>query len=106
MSDATVTKTKIKVPPGLGPDGRRFYRAIAEQFSVDHAGEKELLFTAASALDRLKQAQRAIAKDGVVIPGRGGVLVRHPATTIEREARAGFLAALKLMDLQIDEGGF
>jgi phage terminase small subunit len=53
-------------------------------------------------LDRLRQAQEIIDKDGPVIKDRFGVPKQHPATLLERDARNQFLRAWKQLGLDIE----
>ncbi len=57
---------------------------------------------ACQALDRLRQAQAILSRDGIVVRDRWGQLKSHPASTIEREARSGLLMALKAMNLDLE----
>ena len=73
----------------------------AEYSIADPAG-LALLCTAAECLDRMRQAQAAIAKDGAVVVDRYGSPKVHPAAALEKDARTGFLAALRALNLDIE----
>jgi hypothetical protein len=51
---------------------------------------------------RLREAQSILAKDGICVRDRWGQLKSHPACTVEREARAGLLACLKGLNLDLE----
>jgi P27 family predicted phage terminase small subunit len=61
-----------------------------------------LLATALEAFDRMRQAQQAIAKDGATFRDRFGQIRVNPATTVERDSRAGMMAALKALNLDLE----
>jgi P27 family predicted phage terminase small subunit len=94
-------KNRIKTPSNLGRDGRQLWREALEQFGVNDAPGLRLLEVACRALDRLHEAQAAIRADGVVILDRYGCKKAHPALRIEKEARDGFLGALRQLNFDI-----
>jgi phage terminase small subunit len=61
-----------------------------------------VLTTAAESWDRLQQARRVIAKEGLSTKTRDGQKV-HPAIQVERASRIAFLRALRELDLDIAE---
>jgi hypothetical protein len=82
------------IPAHLGRHGREFYAAQVADYKITRPARLELLTRAAEALDRLRQAQEAIAKDGLMADGK-----IHPAAKVEKEARDGFLAAMRMLKL-------
>ena len=58
--------------------------------------------TALEAFDRMRHAQSILAEAGTVISDRFGQQRAHPATIIERDARAAMLAALRALNLDIE----
>ena len=60
------------------------------------------MLVACQAWDRLKQAQEIIGREGVLAKDRFLQLKPHPATQVEKEARAGLLMALKHMNLDLE----
>jgi phage terminase small subunit len=96
----------VKRPPDapahLARDGRRLWRDVALEYSVDDSGGLALLEIACTALDRMRAAQRAIKRYGVVIPDRYGGRRLNPACALERDSRAGFLAALRALNLDLE----
>ncbi len=57
---------------------------------------------AMQALDRLHEAQKIIAKEGIISHDRFAQPKPHPAAQIEKEARAGLLMALKHLNLDLE----
>ena len=70
-------------------------------YSIDDEHGRLLLQTAAEAFDRMREAQRTIAREGATFADRFGQVKAHPATVIERDSRAGMLMALKQLNLDV-----
>ena len=86
----------------LSDEARTLHARLTKEWNIcDGAGQITLL-TACQALDRLREAQRILAVEGIVVLDRFNQSKPHPASTIEREARAGFLQALKAMNLDLE----
>jgi phage terminase small subunit len=52
--------------------------------------------------DRMRAAQASIEQDGATAPDRFGQVKAHPLLSVERDARAAMLAALKAMNLDVE----
>ena len=91
-----------KPPRHLHGDGREFFTSVSAEYSIVDPAGLALLTTAAECLDRMRQAQAAIAKDGAVVVDRYGAPKVHPAAALEKDARTGFLAALRALNLDIE----
>lgn len=91
-----------KPPAHLRAAGRDLWRSIREDYHIDDAAALALLATAAEALDRLRAAQEAVEADGELVADRYGQKKLNPALTLEKDARAGFLAALKMLNLDLE----
>jgi hypothetical protein len=53
-------------------------------------------------MDRMRNAQRIIQEQGEVIRDRYGGLRANPAVGIEKHAREGLLAALRMLHLDVE----
>ena len=96
-------RTKTPQPPGhLGKHGRAFWRAVQAEYSVADAAGLELLTTAATCLDRMRAAQAAIAQHGELTIDRYGSPKLNPACGLEKDARAGFLASVRALNLDLE----
>jgi P27 family predicted phage terminase small subunit len=91
-----------KAPRHLDRDGAALWRDLTAEYSIHDAGGQALLVSACEALDRMRQAQEAIAADGAVIKDRYGCPKAHPACNLERDARNGFLAAMRALHLDVE----
>lgn len=86
----------------LSPEAKALRKRLAKEWNIrDGAGEIALL-TLCQALDRLREAQWILSQDGIVVTDRWGQKKAHPASTIEREARAGLLGCLKTLNLDLE----
>ena len=52
--------------------------------------------------DRMREAQQQVAADGVSFRDRFGQVKAHPLLTVERDARAAFLAGLRSLNLDLE----
>lgn len=86
----------------LGKAGRKFFQTVLEEFEITDGAGLALLHTAAECLDRISDAQKAIKRDGAVIRDRYGSPKVHPACQLERDARTGFLAAIRALNLDLE----
>jgi phage terminase small subunit len=90
------------VPVGLSDSAAHWYRVLRAEFDIKDEAGRLLLETAMRAFDRGESARVLLERDGVVIADRWGQQKPHPAATIERDARAGMLAALKALNLDVE----
>ena len=86
----------------LSPEAKQLHARLAKEWRIVDGGGLVTLLTACQALDRLREAQRILATEGIVTRDRWGQCKAHPASTIEREARAGLLACLKALNLDLE----
>lgn len=98
-----MAKTTLPKPPAhLKRDGARLWSEIAKQYSIDDAGGLALLTTAAECLDRMRAAQASIATAGELVTDRYGAPKLNPACGLEKDARAGFIIAMKALRLDVE----
>ena len=74
---------------------------VAEYGIADPAG-LALLATAAECLDRMRAAQRAIKKHGEIVLDCYGAPKLNPACNLEKDSRAGMLAAFRALNLDLE----
>lgn len=92
----------LKPPKHLRASGRKFYQSIAQEYTITDAAGTALLLRAAECVDRLDAAQAAIAEHGELVIDRYGAPKLNPACTLEKEARAGFLSAMRALNLDLE----
>ena len=89
-------------PAHLGTNGSKFFRDVADEYRIGDAAGLALLTTAAECLDRMRAAQAAILEHGEIVEDRSGGVKLNPACNLEKDARSGFLAALKALNLDLE----
>jgi hypothetical protein len=80
-------------PPHLGKAGAEFFLEMLDMYDIGKPAAIALLTRAAECVDRLVEAQTCIKEHGAVMQGEK--LVANPACKLEKEARDGFLAAMR-----------
>jgi hypothetical protein len=63
-----------------------------------------ILTRAAECIDRIAAARVSIAKDGAIIENQYGVAKMNPACVLEKAARDGFFAAMRLLGIDMSAG--
>ena len=104
MPDLTILSGRtLPEPPGhLAEAGRQLWADLVSQYRISDAAGLALVTTAAEALDRVRLAQAAIREYGALVADRHGVLRKNPACTIENDANARMLSALRALNLDLE----
>jgi phage terminase small subunit len=92
----------MKPPPHLGKDGKQIWTELVSEFGITDAGGLALVVIIGECRDRLSEAQALIKRHGAVIATTTGVLRSNPALKVEVDARNGMLAALRMLNLDIE----
>ncbi len=91
-----------KPPKGLSREAARWWRRLLGEYEIGDEAGLLLLQMALESFDRMRQAQAALAKDGLVVTDRFAQKKAHPLCTVERDSRAQMLAALKALNLDVE----
>lgn len=94
-----------KPPAALSAEARAWWRKLTEEYSIRDEGGLLLLGSALEAFDRMRAAQKLIKEQGATFLDRFQQPRLNPACTIERDSRAGMLAALKQLNLDLEPVG-
>ncbi|MBP7568796.1 MAG: hypothetical protein KBA95_01935 [Acidobacteria bacterium] len=87
----------------MSDEARREWLRLTEEYALDDPAAQLILTTAFEAFDRMRGAQRELTlAGGVTFRDRFGKPKVHPAVAVERDARAGWLAALKQLNLDLE----
>ena len=86
----------------LSPEAERWRKRIAKEYGISDSGGELLVQTVCESFDRMRNAQRAIESDGLVLVDRFGQRRLHPAANAERDARSAMLQSLKQLGLDIE----
>ena len=96
---------QIRYPAHLERPERELWKQIISQYQIHDAGGKKILEIALFAHQRARQARELIDEEGMVFLDRFQQKKCHPLCSVERDARAQFLSALKLLNLEIPTEG-
>jgi len=89
-------------PKGLQPAPRALWVRLQREYGITDGAGLTLLETAVRAYSRMGEAQRILDADGCVTRDKFGQVKSHPATQVERDSRAGLLAALKALNVDVE----
>jgi phage terminase small subunit len=89
-------------PKHLKTPGGALWRDMVAEYGIADAAGLALLTTAAECLDRMRAAQKAIADHGEIVVDRYGAPKLNPACNLEKDARAGMLAAFRALNLDLE----
>ena len=92
----------LNPPAHLRSDGADFYVRVATDYALDDPAGLALLCTAAECLDRMRAAQVSITERGELVDDRYGAPKLNPACALEKDARSGFLAAVRALNLDLE----
>lgn len=77
------------------------WRDLAESFKFDDPASVSILSIALEAHQRARRCRQAIDRDGETVTDRFAQVRSHPLLSAERDARAAFLSAMKILNLDI-----
>lgn len=92
----------LSPPDHLREAGTDFYTRVSHEYGLDDPAGLALLCTAAECIDRMRAAQRSIAEHGELTVDRYGSPKINPACALEKDARNGFLAAVRALNLDLE----
>lgn len=96
-------KNSKATPPGdLSPDARRKWLALRDEYEITDEAGLLYLTTACRFYDRMRQAQKIVAKEGTVTVDRFGQSKPHPAVTVERDAAQSMMRAFRALNLDVE----
>jgi len=88
-------------PSHLEPAEQGLWDRIHAAFSVDDAASVALLTTALESHQRARRCRERIDADGETVRDRFGQLRPHPLLQAERDARNGWLASVRALNLDL-----
>ena len=101
MKNSSTKRQPTAPRNGLSAEARAWQAKIIETFELDDEAGALLLMTAMEAFDRLREAQKILATEGIIVRDRFSQPRQHPATLVERDARTSMMRALKALNLDI-----
>jgi hypothetical protein len=88
-------------PGGLEPARQALWEQLQSEYGITDAAGLAILQEAMRSLARADEARALLDKEGCTMVDRFGQRRAHPAAAIERDARAGFLAALRQLKIEV-----
>jgi P27 family predicted phage terminase small subunit len=89
------SRAEPKPPATLSPAAKRWFREIVAEYGISDPGGLLVLQSACEAFDRMRQAQRILADEGLTTRDRFGQVRAHPAILVERDSRGQMAALLR-----------
>lgn len=74
---------------------------LEDEYDLTDAGAQAILGAGLMSLERAERCRKVIEKEGELVVDRFGKGKAHPLCAVERDARAQWLAALKMLNLDI-----
>lgn len=96
----TARRRAPAAPPHLSTEAKGIFRSVLADYELE-TRHVAVLTVALEALDRMREAQAAVAKDGAYTDGRFG-LKAHPALAVERDSRLAHLRAMRELGLDLE----
>jgi P27 family predicted phage terminase small subunit len=93
-----------KMPKGLSTEARQWWRKVMNQYDMDSAGIM-LLTQALQTLDRLREVQAQIGKEGLVVTNAQGQTKANPLLKVENDCKTCLLRYWKSLGLDFDIKG-
>jgi P27 family predicted phage terminase small subunit len=90
-----------EAPAHLGEPEKQVWAAVHRDFDLPTETALAILTTGLESHMRARLAREQVDKDGMTIEGRDGQEKVHPLLGVERDARSGFLQAIKLLGLDL-----
>lgn len=91
----------VPAPEHLSAEAQRWWAKITGEWELEEPALL-ILESALEAFDRMRQAQAILQEEGIVVTDRFGQPKQHPATLVERDAKATLLRCLKSLNLDIE----
>jgi len=96
---------KIDLLKHLDPPERRLHVALSACADLNDVYSQKLLLTALEAHQRARQARESIDKAGMTLVDKFGQIKAHPLLCVERDSRAAFLTAMRLLNIDVEKPG-
>ena len=78
----------FRAPSKLSKEAQRYWRKLVLDYGITDSGGRLVLLTLFEAFDRMREAQKILAAEGMTILDRFQQSKSHPICAVERDARA------------------
>jgi hypothetical protein len=92
MKSATIS---IK---GLSAESAALFERLSAEYEIVDGAGLSLLRTIGESIDRVAEARKIIARDGLIVETASGPKA-HPACAIERDAKTALFSAMRLLKI-------
>lgn len=92
----------ISAPKNLSSEGKKLWEQILKEYDIQDAGGLSILKSVCESLDRIRECQEIIDKEGMTVMDRFNQTKAHPLLSVERDARSQFLQAIKTLNLDLE----
>jgi len=89
-------------PADLQGPGRELWLKLTSSYAIDDEHGRAVLAIACRAQDRAEAARQSIEKDGMTVRDKWNQIKPHPLLSVERDARAASLAAIRQLALPLE----
>lgn len=89
-------------PKTLCREARGWWTRLQSEYGIEDEGGLLILQAALEAFSRLREIQKILAADGLIMTDKNGQKKLHPLVSSERDTRAAFLAGLKQLNLDVE----
>lgn len=86
-------------PANLSAEAKELWRRTLTEFSFDTASDFTLLRQLCETVDRLRDCQKEIKRDGMLVEGAAGQRRPHPLLVVEESCRRSILACVRALKL-------
>jgi phage terminase small subunit len=101
---ARTASNRAPPPAHLEPPEADLWSALLTDFTFADPASLALLEEALSAHQRARRCREMIDRDGETVLDKWKQVKPHPLLPAERDARAAFLAAMRMLNLDIGDG--
>jgi len=91
----------IRYPKHLQAPERRLWKQIIDGYQIQDPAGQKILLAGLEAHQRCRQAREEIDSQKMTVVDRFGQEKPHPLLSTERDSRAAFLNAIKLLNLDL-----
>jgi len=89
-------------PAHLSREARALWKKLVTEYVITDEGGLAILKSGLESYDRATSARKQIDREGLTFRDRFGASKPHPLIACERDARAQWLSALKLLNLDCE----
>ncbi len=96
-------RTTVEAPKHLEAPERKLWAELLDTYALDDAAALALLRTTLEAHQRARRCREEVDRDGESVRDRFQQIKPHPLLSAERDARAAFLAGMRVLNLDLGD---